>query len=167
MKKWSIFLGVNFILVLLDQFTKHLAKSHLMGNNDIPIIDGVFRLQYLENRGAAFGILENKIGYFIIGTLIALGVLCYAYQKLPDTRRYLPMKILLIFISAGAIGNFIDRLFNNYVVDFFYFELINFPIFNVADCYVTVSSVIFLVLGIFYYKDEDFEFLKWKKGISV
>ncbi|MDY2590860.1 MAG: signal peptidase II, partial [Agathobacter sp.] len=69
---------------------------------------------------------------------------------------------------AGAIGNLIDRIVNNYVVDFFYFKLIDFPIFNVADIYVTIAAFLFIVLGFFYYKEEDFEiiFSKSKKDIK-
>ena len=67
------------------------------------------------------------------------------------------MNWILLFFMAGAIGNFIDRIINQYVVDFFYFKLINFPIFNVADIYVTVAAVFMLFLGLFYYKEEDFE----------
>ena len=67
------------------------------------------------------------------------------------------MNGILLFFIAGAIGNFIDRVVHKYVIDFFYFKLINFPIFNVADIYVTVAAFFMIVLGLFYYKDEDFE----------
>ena len=73
------------------------------------------------------------------------------------------INLILIFFVAGAIGNLIDRIVNNYVVDFFYFKLINFPIFNVADIYVTVAAFAFIILGIFYYKEEDFEMIFKKK----
>ena len=66
-------------------------------------------------------------------------------------------------ITAGGIGNLIDRVRLNYVVDFIYFSLIDFPVFNVADIYVTVSMFLLLILVLFYYKDEDFQFLKWKR----
>ncbi|NMB42654.1 MAG: lipoprotein signal peptidase, partial [Clostridiales bacterium] len=79
---------------------------------------------------------------------------------LPQVKRYNILRILLVLIIAGAIGNLIDRIRLNYVVDFIYFALINFPIFNVADIYVTVSTFVFLILALFYYKDEDFEFLE-------
>ena len=65
-----------------------------------------------------------------------------------------------MMISAGAVGNMIDRVSQGYVVDFLYFKLINFPVFNVADIYVTVSVVCFAVLILFYYKEDDFSFLK-------
>ena len=58
--------------------------------------------------------------------------------------------------SDLALGNFIDRVFRNYVVDFFYFKLIDFPVFNVADIYVTVAAFAMIILGLFYYKEEDY-----------
>lgn len=67
------------------------------------------------------------------------------------------MSMLLILLVAGATGNMIDRVINGYVIDFLYFELIDFPIFNIADCYVVVSTIVAAFLIMFYYKDEDFE----------
>ena len=67
------------------------------------------------------------------------------------------MRILIVLIGAGAVGNFIDRIRQGYVVDFFYFSLINFPIFNVADIYVTAAAFLLIFLCLFYYKEEDFE----------
>ena len=66
------------------------------------------------------------------------------------------MNAICLLFFAGAIGNFIDRVMRNYVVDFFYFSLIDFPIFNVADIYVTVAAFAMIFLGLFYYKEEDF-----------
>lgn len=71
---------------------------------------------------------------------------------------------MCILLAAGAIGNFIDRVRFGYVRDFIYFKIINFPVFNVADCYVTVSVIIFIILILFVYKNEDdFAFLSLKK----
>ena len=78
------------------------------------------------------------------------------YGRTPVEKRYLPLRICMIILTAGAIGNFIDRLTRGYVVDFFYFSLIDFPIFNVADIYVTVTFIVLVLLIFFYYKDEDF-----------
>ncbi|WP_312496650.1 signal peptidase II, partial [Anaerosporobacter sp.] len=86
----------------------------------------------------------------------------FVYIKLPETKKYQPIHWILIFLAAGALGNCIDRVFRNYVVDFLYFELIDFPIFNVADSYVTVSCFILVLLFLFYYKDEDLDFLSKK-----
>ena len=68
-------------------------------------------------------------------------------------------------ITGGAVGNFIDRVFRHYVVDFIYFELINFPIFNVADMYVVCAAALLIIVSLFVYKDDtDFDFLSFKKG---
>jgi len=83
--------------------------------------------------------------------------------KLPRSKHYAILEILLVLIAAGAVGNMIDRVQYNYVVDFFYFKLIDFPIFNVADIYVSVSCVVLAILIIFFYKDSDFDFLSNKK----
>lgn len=72
-------------------------------------------------------------------------------------RHFLPLRICAVLVMSGAIGNFIDRLRLNYVVDFLYFKLINFPVFNVADIYVTVAAFSFFLLLFFYYKEEDLE----------
>lgn len=152
-------LAAVFVLVLLDQWTKLLAVKYLMNTDGITLIPGVFKLYYLENRGSAFGLLQNQKTFFVIFTIAVLVILALIYRCIPDTVRMLPLQWIIVFIYAGAIGNFIDRIRQSYVVDFFYFELIDFPIFNVADIYVTVSAVLLLILVFFYYKDEDFDFL--------
>ena len=82
---------------------------------------------------------------------------------MPDDKKYTIMHILLVMIASGAFGNMIDRLRHDYVVDFIYFVIINFPIFNVADIYVTVSTFLFVILFLFYYKENDFSFLSFRQ----
>lgn len=156
-------LGVCLLLAI-DQFTKYLAVVGLMEKEGITLIPGVFELQYLENRGAAFGMLQNQRWPLLIVTFIALIALGFVYGKLPDTKRFRLLRWVVVTITAGAIGNMIDRLVHGYVIDFLYFSLIDFPIFNVADCYVCVAAFFAFVLICFYYKDEDFEFIKRKKA---
>lgn len=148
-------LGV-VILVLLDQYTKLLAIAHLKDQSAFVLWNNVFELHYLENRGAAFGIFQNQRWFFVIMTIVILVVVSWFYGRTPVEKRYLPLRICMIILTAGAIGNFIDRLIRGYVVDFFYFSLIDFPIFNVADIYVTVTFIVLVLLIFFYYKDEDF-----------
>lgn len=155
----------TFFLTVLDQWTKHLAVLHLQNQADISLIDGVLSLHYLENRGAAFGVFQNRQGAFFILTVIILAFIVYVLWKMPATKKYLPLRILCFFLTAGALGNLIDRIRLKYVVDFIYFSLIDFPVFNVADIYVTVSMIALLLLVLFYYKDEDdFAFLSRKRG---
>lgn len=150
-------------LVALDQWTKHLAVLYLKDQEPVVIIRGVFELKYLQNRGAAFGLFQDQRIVFLTMTCIIMAAVFYIYRKLPANRRCLPLRVICIFILSGAAGNMIDRCIQGYVVDFFYFSLIDFPIFNVADIYVTVSAFFFLVLGLFYYREEDFSFLSFKK----
>ena len=127
------------------------------------MIPGVFELHYLENTGAAFGILNNQQWFFYCTTVILTVMILWLYFKLPRTSYYRPAHIVLIFLVAGAIGNFIDRVKYQYVIDFFYFSLIDFPMFNVADIYVTVGVAVVFLLILFKYKEEDFAFLSKKK----
>lgn len=151
------------LLTFLDQWTKHLAVTHLAGQESITLIRGVFQLQYLENRGAAFGILQNKLWIFVILTIVYLFVAVFIYFKIPRRKKYLMLHIIAVLLTAGALGNFIDRIRLGYVVDFFYFSLIDFPIFNVADILVVVSFILLAICILFVYKEEDFSFLNFKK----
>ena len=145
--------------VILDQLSKYMAVHFLQGTDGIDLIPGVFRLTYLENRGAAFGVLQGQQWFFYIITAVILVVVVLAYVRIPVGRKFLPLQICAVFIVSGALGNLIDRVRLGYVVDFFYFELIDFPVFNVADIFVTVSAVLLAVLLLLYYKEEDLEYI--------
>jgi signal peptidase II len=97
--------------------------------------------------------------FFIILTALIMVALAIIYRRIPWNRRFLPLNLVIVGIFAGAIGNLIDRIWHSYVVDFFYFRMINFPVFNVADIYVTVSMLGLIVLLMFYYQEEDFAIL--------
>ncbi len=118
---------------------------------------------YLENTGSAWGMMEGARIFFLVLTVVVLAFIFYVIYKMPDAKKYIPLKVMLILLGAGAIGNFIDRLFLGYVRDFIYFKLINFPVFNVADCYVTISMVLFAILILFVYKENDYTFIKGNK----
>lgn len=147
----------TLLAIILDQWTKHLASANLKGQSPVILVKNVFQLCYLENRGAAFGLLQNQRIFFLISALVILIAAIWIYRKLPFHKRYLPLRLCIIGICAGAIGNMIDRVWLGYVVDFFYFNLIDFPIFNVADIYVTVSTFALVILILFYYKEDEFE----------
>ena len=151
------------LLVALDQWTKLLAVRHLMGQAAVPILDGVFELHYLENRGAAFGILQGQKGIFLLCTALVLVVLAFYYNRMPVTGRFRLLRLVGLLLSAGAVGNLIDRMQHSYVVDFLYFKLIDFPIFNVADCYVTVGAVLLAAAILFVYKEDELGFLSLRK----
>ena len=132
------------VLVGADQLIKLWAATSLI-QQPVSVVDGVFELQYLENRGAAFGILQDHRWVFMVLTgifvLVALYALIFKKFAHPVT------KWAVVLLCAGGMGNMIDRIFRGYVVDMFYFKLIDFPIFNFADCCVVIGAILF-VLGV-------------------
>lgn len=165
-KRKIIMLGADILLLVMliffDQLAKHFAVVYLKDQMPVKLIDGVFELNYLENRGAAFGMLQDQKFFFIFIAVIILAVIVYVLVKTPNQPQYIKLHIALVFIASGAIGNMIDRLKLDYVVDFLYFSLINFPIFNVADIYVTLSALYLVILLLFVYKESDLEFLSFR-----
>lgn len=149
------------LLILADQFTKHLAVMYLKEKPAVPIIRDVLELSYLENRGAAFGMLQNQKIFFVFVASIILAVIAYVIFKMPVDKKYNKLHVFLTLVASGAIGNMIDRLRLDYVVDFISFVLIHFPIFNVADIYVTVATAFLVVLILFFYREEDLRFLSF------
>jgi len=132
-------------VVFLDQFTKYLAARYLMPVGSYPVIKHFFHLTYVENRGAAFGMLQNKTLFFIVITVVVGIVLIYSMIKLPENSLY---NYTLAMILGGAIGNLIDRVRLGYVVDFIDFKF--FPaVFNVADSFIVVGAIILGYLMIF------------------
>lgn len=152
------------ILVAIDLFTKSLAVKALQGGIHFELIPGVLEFYYIQNRGAAFGIFQN--GTLILGIIsaVSLCILIRLYTMVPSDKKYLPLRVVLLFISAGAAGNLVDRVLLHYVRDFIYFSLIDFPVFNVADIYVTCSVFVLVYLILFYYKEEDLSFFSSKGG---
>lgn len=166
-KKSNLMLFVDLIVALVllagDQFTKYLAIVHLKNQTAYVLIEGVLELKYLENRGSAFGILQNQKIFILLVGFAGLAVILFFLFKMPNNKKLRVAHIALSAIVAGGIGNMVDRLRFNYVVDFIYFSLIDFPIFNVADCYIVVFSIMLLFLFMFVYKESDLEFLGFKQ----
>ncbi len=161
--KFILFFVISAIAVFIDRYTKMLAVANLKGRPSYVLIKGVLEFLYSENRGAAFSILQGKQWFFYIVTLLVLLVIYYIVYRLPFEKKYMPLFYILCFIFAGALGNFIDRVMYAYVVDFIYISLINFPIFNMADIYISIATTVLIVCLLFIYKEEDFRFIKNKK----
>ncbi len=149
-------------LVFFDQYTKMLATVHLMGKPAYPLIPGVLVLQYLEggNQGGAFGIFYGQRLFFIAVASVFLVLMLIALIRIPAIRKYRILRFFICMICAGAVGNLVDRISSGSVVDFIYIIYINFPIFNVADIYVTLSSLGLAVLILFVYKEDDLNMKK-------
>ena len=118
--------GDIFLMILLvaaDQVAKWLSYLYLKGQLSISLIPGVLELHYLypENRGIAFGMFQGSVLFFAIVSVLFLGVILYAWIRIPKERFYLPLLTIATVLAAGALGNFIDRFFRGYVIDFIYF----------------------------------------------
>lgn len=160
---WIVFFLCSALLIFLDQWTKALAVEYLMSGKEIQLIPNILSLLYVENAGAAFGILHGQQIIFLLITIFVLAGVLIIFHKTPIKKRYLPFLFSLLLVFSGAIGNCIDRQRQSYVVDFIYFRPIDFPVFNLADIYVTGACFFLLFLFFFYYKEEEFAFLKEKK----
>ena len=130
-------------LIAADLLTKLTASK--LGSREVVLIPGVLSLSYIENHGAAFGIMQGRQWLLIvISAVIIAAAVVFCIRRIRDTR-YRYLRVLTVFLVAGALGNMIDRIMLGYVRDFIYFKLIDFPVFNVADIYVTVSAVLILI----------------------
>lgn len=140
------------VLVSVDQLVKFWAVASLKAIDTIPIIPGVLQLHYVENRGAAFSLLENHQWIFIIFAVIVIAAIAYGLKS-----GYIQTnlgRISLLLVCAGAVGNLIDRVVRHFVVDMIYFSLIDFPVFNIADIFVCVGVALFFWYVMFQHKDE-------------
>lgn len=147
------------ILVTADQLTKFLAIHYLKGQPAYPLWEGVFEFQYCENPGIAFSLLEHKQWLFIPATCLVMLLLTVMILR-SDLRRSKLFTFSCALILAGGVGNLIDRIAYGYVVDFLYFKLIDFPIFNFADCCVVVGAIVLFAFLMFGCKDSDFNNLR-------
>ncbi|ACX64119.1 signal peptidase II [Paenibacillus sp. cl141a] len=131
---------IAFVLFLIDQGTKYLIATRLELYEQIPVIGDFFLITSSRNRGAAFGILQDQLWFFIVVTLIVVGGIVWYLQKVSkEGRKLLPTALALVL--GGALGNFIDRLIMGEVVDFlqFNFGSYTFPIFNIADSCIVIG----------------------------
>ena len=139
------------ILTALDQLVKHLISTNFQVGQTRKIIDGVFQLNYVQNRGAAWGSFSGKIVFLLAITFVILLAAIYVYIRLAGNqeKKYTPLRISLVFLISGAVGNMKNTS------DMFDFCLINFPVFNVADIFVTCSFIVIVILVLFKYKDDE------------
>ena len=143
MKKREIVAGIIAILIVLDQLVKSYVVQNIALGEVKTWIPNLVSLTYLQNRGAAFSILQDQQLLFAVITLVVVvGAIWYLHKHMEDS---LWMVLGLILIIAGGLGNFIDRISQGFVVDMFHVDFINFAIFNVADSYLTVGVIILLI----------------------
>ncbi len=146
---------ISVAIIAVDFVVKRWSVSELSATDTIAIWENVFHLTYVENRGAAFGMLQNQRYFFVILTLIVLALVVWLMLKERGKSRL--FQTALSFILGGAIGNLIDRICYGYVVDLFDFRLINFPVFNVADIFVCTGALLAIIYFLIYDEKKDCE----------
>ncbi len=170
MKKLSrVFVPLLFLcgIVGLDQWTKYLTMKHLAGGGEVKFIGNAVVFSYMQNRGMAWGLFQNAQFVLCLLTILAIAVIVFLYVRTPFKPEYRPIRIAEVMLVGGALGNLIDRIFrfdpaeggtyfHGYVVDMIYVKAINFPVFNVADIFVSLAFLSFLFLLIFVYNEDEF-----------
>lgn len=150
-----IYFFISAVIILTDFIAKRIVLAQLKEVSTVPLWNGVFHLTYVENRGAAFGILQNQKWFFIVLTAIVLAVVIYV--ALRQKFKHPILCTALSLLAGGAVGNLIDRVVYGYVVDFLDFCLIDFPVFNIADIFIVIGAILLAIYFIFFDKEEEKE----------
>lgn len=150
-----IYICAILLMIAADQAVKYWAFTSLQPQNTIPIIENVFHLTYIENRGAAFSLFarfDSRWIFVALAVVITIAIFSVMRKDLIQTKLGCWS---LVMVAAGALGNAIDRVIRGFVVDMFDFRLIHFPVFNVADIFICVGGVLFVLYFMFQHKDKD------------
>lgn len=149
-----LYIIAALVMIVLDQVVKYWALTSLQAQHTIPLIENVFHLTYVENRGAAFSLLAQFDSRWIFVALaVIITIVIFIVLRIDYIQTALG-RWSLVLVAAGALGNAIDRVIHGFVVDLFDFRLINFPVFNVADIFICVGGVLFVIYFMFQHKDK-------------
>lgn len=143
---YALYTLVIVVLVAFDQFSKYLIVTNIKeGASSIELIKGFFNITYVKNYGAGFSILQNQKMFLIVVSIIAIVVVSYLLIKSKNKETL--NRICYLLIIGGAIGNLIDRFELGYVIDFLDFKIFgyDFPVFNIADCCVTIGCILLII----------------------
>ena len=146
-----IFTLISILLIIADQISKIAALKILKPLSSVVILKNIFSLSYVENRGAAFGMMQNSRWIFIVVTTVAiLALIVYRFKFKP---KGFIVNSALCMLLAGAVGNMIDRVFRGYVIDMLEVTFISYPVFNLADCFVVIGAILLCIYILFIYDD--------------
>jgi len=127
-KSLPLIFSISIFVILLDQLTKYLISKYMVLHQSIPLINNILHLTYIQNTGAGFGILKSQNTFLIFISLIIIGIILFHIKKIVKEKQiHIPIALIL----GGAVGNLIDRIFLNHVIDFIDFRI--WPAFNAAD----------------------------------
>ena len=151
-----LYIFLMLFLVVADQISKRAIVFTMEYQSSIPVIDNFFSLYYVRNTGSAFSFLADKAWGISALTVISavMGVMVVIMMGIACKKHLKLLGFAFCLIASGAFGNLIDRVINKYVVDFIYFRIIDFPLFNFADICVTCSAAMLIIFFIFIYKED-------------
>lgn len=150
-----IAIGISIVLIVIDQITKKLAVAHLIYQEEIPFIKGILNFKLEYNDGFAFGMGSGYQIIWAFVSLIGCAVLLY-FMKYIDFKNNWLFTIAIVLMFSGTFGNMIDRMFSaKGVIDFFNPAFIEFAVFNVADSYLTIGTILLIVYILFIYKEPE------------
>lgn len=139
---------IAVVAVILDQLSKYIVVRNIELYETVPFIKGFMSFYHTRNTGAAFSMFSDKRWVFMVFSFISMGLIVYMLIK--EYRRHPLMNVSLAMVLGGGVGNMIDRIRLGYVVDFFHTDFVNFAVFNVADCFITVGAVLLGVYVVFF-----------------
>ena len=158
---------IDIIILLFcvsaDRISKYFVAARLKNHASFPVIDGILEFRYTENDGAAFSLLSGQTSFLILVSFVVFMTGLYFIIKSPGRSKYIISHVFISIIVSGAIGNTIDRLIYGAVIDFIYLSFIDFTVFNLADLFSTVAAIGLVIVLIFYYKEDDLNFLRFKE----
>jgi len=152
---YILYLLLIVVLVSIDQFSKYLIVSNVaLDTKDIVLVKNFFNITYVRNYGAGFSILQNQRLFLVLVSFVAVIVVAYLLVKSKNNETI--SRICYLLIIGGAIGNMIDRLLIGYVVDFLDFNIFgyDFPVFNLADCFITIGCFLLMFVTLLEIKNE-------------
>lgn len=157
---WAV---LSVVLIFTDHICKLFALSHLKGAESVILLPEILELEYVENYGMAFGLLEGGRLLFVLFALVFLILAAYLIIHMPSGTKYGLIACCLTFMSSGAAGNCLDRMFYGYVVDYIYVSLIRFPVFNLADIFVVCGGITLMIILLFFTEEEELSALFKRK----
>ena len=154
---------ILLLCIAADRVSKYFIVTKLKDHPAVSAIGGIVEFRYTENPGAAFSLLANQTSFFVLICIVILVTGGYFLIKSPGRSKYVFSHIMIMMILGGAVGNIIDRLLYGAVIDFIYINAFDFPIFNIADIFLTLGTLGLVLSFVFYYKEDDLNFLRFKE----
>ena len=146
-----LFLGIVVVVMLLDQFTKQLVASHEVGDVIAVAIPGVLQFTLVHNTGAAWGMFGDWTnGFIVVALVVCILIVCFLFFNSNNTNT--PTVVACALLFSGGLGNALDRFLNGYVIDMIQVTFIDYPVFNIADCAITIGVILLVIDMLFFNK---------------